>query len=632
MNQYRDFTNGALNYPVPAGQNFLKKLHDAGQHYVPIIDSNIYAPDPANASDIYATFSRGAALSAFIRNPDGTFYYGDNWPGFSVWPDFLTPTGQEFWTNEVTRYHGDIPFDGIWIDLSEASSFCVGSCGSGRLTENPVHPPFKLPGEPGNVDYTYPEGFNITNATEAASATSASMAQSASIAATAAPSSSASSSSTFVRTRATPGVRNVDFPPYVINNIFTGHSLVKNSIAPNATHNDAFNTTEYDTHNLFGLQISNATYNALLNVFPNKRPFTLGRSTFAGSGKVTSHWGGDNTSKWGSMYFSISQALQFAIAGIPMFGVDTCGFAGNTDYELCARWQMLSAFFPFYRNHNVFAAIPQEAYRWSSVAEATRKVMNIRYSLLPYMYTLFYHAHTQGETVMRALAWEFPNDPQLLAIDNQFMLGPSLLIIPVLIPQATTVNGIFPGVAEGTIWYDYYTLRSVEAEAGKNITIDAPLTHIPLFVRGGSILPMQQPGNTTSTSRQNPYNLLIALDKESSASGSLYLDDGVSLVQSATKYIEVSYNFNVTGEWKLTYNQILYANGAITFNITGSYVDTNPLGNVTITGLSCKPEMMKLNGKELKHKSASFGNGVLSIVGLEEMTEGGVFGQGQREE
>lgn len=147
----------------------------------------------------------------------------------------------------------------------------------------------------------------------------------------------------------------------------------------------------------------------------------------------------------------------------------------NTDYELCSRWMEMSAFFPFYRNHNVFAAISQEAYVWSSVAESSRRAMSIRYSLLPYMYTLFYNAHTQAETVMRALAWEFPNDASLAAIETQFMLGPDLLITPVLEPLVTSVRGVFPGVADGTIWYDWYTLQPVDVAAGQNLTLDAPL-------------------------------------------------------------------------------------------------------------------------------------------------------------
>lgn len=135
----------------------------------------------------------------------------------------------------------------------------------------------------------------------------------------------------------------------------------------------------------------------------------------------------------------------------------------------------MSAFFPFYRNHNVFAAIDQEAYVWSSVAEASRRAMSIRYSLLPYMYTLFYQAHTQAETVMRALAWEFPNDASLAAVETQFMLGPDLLITPVLEPLVTSVKGVFPGIADGTIWYDWYTLQPVAVAAQQNLTLDAPL-------------------------------------------------------------------------------------------------------------------------------------------------------------
>jgi len=316
MNQYRDFTTDERTFPVAEFQAFLARLHAAGQHYVPIVDSNLYAGNPANESDRYQTFEEGAALNAFIRNGDD-FYYGDQWPGFSVWTDYLVPQGQELWTNNLVRWHGDVPYDGIWIDLSEPSSYCVGSCGAGRLTENPVHPPFALPGDPGNIQLDYPEAFNITNATEAASVSAALASQSsvlASISLTQAP----VTTSTAGRTEPTPGVRNLNFPPYVLDIGFPEHAIVKGTVAPNATHNDAHNTTEYVMHNLFGHMIGNATYFALLEVFPNRRPFIIGRSTFAGSGTKIGHWGGDNNSKWGSMYLSISQMFQFAMAGMPM--------------------------------------------------------------------------------------------------------------------------------------------------------------------------------------------------------------------------------------------------------------------------------------------------------------------------
>jgi len=307
------------------------------------------------------------------------------------------------------------------------------------------------------------------------------------------------------------------------------------------------------------------------------------------------------------MWFGISQALQFAMAGFPMFGTDACGFAGNTDMELCNRWMQLSAFMPFYRNHNVFASIPQEAYRWASVAEATRTVMNIRFSLLPYIYTLFYEAHTKAQTVMRALQWEFPNDPQLADVATQFMLGPSLLITPVLEPLVDYVRGVFPGVADGTIWYDWYTLQPLDVNPGENITLPAPLGHINVHVRGGSILPLQQPGNTTTTSRLNPWSILVALDQNGKAEGSLYLDDGYSLVQSATKMVELTYGDDV-----------------LRTKVSGSYHQPGALANITVTGITRQPSAisMTMAGADCNTNQASvaFSEGVLRVTGLESST------------
>jgi len=121
------------------------------------------------------------------------------------------------------------------------------------------------------------------------------------------------------------------------------------------------------------------------------------------------------------------------------------------------------------------------------VAEASRRAMAVRYSILNYMYTLFYYAHTEGDTVMRALAWEFPNDISLRETFNQFLLGPSILVTPVLTPNVEIVKGVFPGIGQGERWYDWYTLQEVQAQPGENVTLSAPLEHINVHVRGGSI-------------------------------------------------------------------------------------------------------------------------------------------------
>ena len=154
------------------------------------------------------------------------------------------------------------------------------------------------------------------------------------------------------------------------------------TIAPNATHANGF--VELDVHNLWGLMEEKATHLALLSLRAGKRPFLISRSTFASSGKWTGHWLGDNFSRWTYLHYSIQGILQFQLFQIPMVGADTCGFFSNTTEEMCARWMEVSAFMPFYRNHNIYGADPQEPYRWESVAEASRTAMAIRYSMLPY--------------------------------------------------------------------------------------------------------------------------------------------------------------------------------------------------------------------------------------------------------
>jgi alpha-glucosidase len=124
MNQYRDFENDQRTFSYDEGARFLNQLHANGQHYVPIIDSAIYSPNPDNASDAYPTYDRGIAANAFMLNPDGSLYVGEVWPGYTVFPDWigavLNGTGAfTWWSEEIRNWYAKIKFDGIWIDMSE---------------------------------------------------------------------------------------------------------------------------------------------------------------------------------------------------------------------------------------------------------------------------------------------------------------------------------------------------------------------------------------------------------------------------------------------------------------------------------------------------------------------------------
>ena len=288
MKQYRDFDNDPVRFPYDEGQPFLQRLHDSGRHYIPIVDAAIYHPNPNNASDAYQIYNNGNDTGSFLLNPDGSQYIGAVWPGYTVFPDWLTQSAHDWWKQSVMNYHSNIPIDGIWIDMSEVSSFCIGSCGTGNLSLNPVHPSFKLNGEPGAIIYDYPEGFNLTNKTEAASASAGSSSQAAA-SSTSAGSMTSSTSTSYLSTKPTAGVRNVNYPPYVINHVQQGGDLAVHAVSPNATHHNG--VEEYDVHNLYGHMLLQATYEALAATMPGKRPFIIGRSTFAGSGNYSGHWG-----------------------------------------------------------------------------------------------------------------------------------------------------------------------------------------------------------------------------------------------------------------------------------------------------------------------------------------------------
>lgn len=197
--------------------------------------------------------------------------------------------------------------------------------------------------------------------------------------------------------------------------------------------------------------------------------------------------------------------------------------------------------------------------------------MAIRYSLLPYFYTLMQAAHETGDTVLRAVSWEFPQDPTLFTVDTQFMVGSSLMVIPVLQQGATSVSGYLPG--ENVIWYDWYSQTAVPSSTQAQ-SFDAPMGHLPLFIRGGSILPQQEPGLTTYKSRQGAWSLLVALDDAKTAAGDLYLDDGVSVENDQVQ--------RVTFAAKA---------GSLTATVSGSYdfadydVAPPPLDSIVILGL-----------------------------------------------
>ncbi|XP_035307300.1 putative maltase-glucoamylase-like protein FLJ16351 isoform X2 [Cricetulus griseus] len=364
---------------------------------------------------------------------------------------------------------------------------------------------------------------------------------------------------------------NLNFPPFTPS-VLNGSLLVGTLCMDTEFHSGL----HYDVHSLYGYTMSRATDLALETVFSSKRSFILSRSTFAGSGKFAAHWLGNNAATWDDLRWSIPSILEFNLFGIPMVGANICGYRNNVTEELCRRWMQLGAFYPLSRNHNGPTYRDQDPAAFGSnslLLESSRHYLNIRYTLLPYLYTLFYRAHTFGETVARPLVHEFYQDQATWEVHEQFLWGPGLLITPVLYEGMDQVRAYIPDA----IWYNYETELAIEWRK-QFVDMSLPGDRIGLHLRGGYIFPTQQPNTTTESSRKNPLGLIVALDYKREAKGQLYWDDGVSKgTVLERKYI--LYDFSVT------------SNHLQAKIINNNYVDPNDLmfTDIRILGMDKEP-------------------------------------------
>ncbi|KAI0808705.1 glycosyl hydrolases family 31-domain-containing protein [Xylaria sp. FL0064] len=492
MDGRQDFTLDPQNYPLDQVRNLVDELHQRGQKYVMMLDPGIHM------ADTYGPYSRGVEAEVFIKADDGSLYRGEQWAGEVVWPDWFAPNTQDWWTNEILQFFDPetgVDIDGAWNDMNEVSNFCDDI----------------------NCDPSEAENSKKRAAVAPRKALRARQDSAGDM-------------------KGLPD-RDLFTPAYRINN--HQGDLSDKTLYTNNTNADG--TVQYDTHNIHGLMMITATRNALITRRPNSRPFVLTRSTFAGAGTKAAHWFGDNDSNWDDYRVTISQMLSFAaVHAMPMVGSDVCGFNGNAEENMCARWALLGAFQPFYRNHADISAPNQEFYLWESVTQAAQKAIDARYRLLDYIYTAMYRAASTGAPIVNPLFFIYPNDAATFGIDLQWFYGDALLVSPVTDDNATSVTFYLPD----DIFYDFWTLKPAQG-TGATVTVDdVAFTDIPVHIRGGTILPLRSAsGNTTALVRENDFTLIVAPGKDGKASGSLYLDDGDSL-DVGSEYSDISFTWD----------------------------------------------------------------------------------------
>jgi len=348
-----------------------------------------------------------------------------------------------------------------------------------------------------------------------------------------------------------------------------------------------------EIHNIFGMENTRGTFEGLLKLAPDVRPFVMTRASFAGGQRYAATWTGDNSSTWNHLRQTTAQLLNLGLSGFAMSGADVGGFAGSPQPELLTRWLELAAFQPIDRDHSAVGTNPHEPWENGTPDDVNlrRKYIEERYRLLPYLYTTSEEMSRTGLPIMRPLFLEFPKGsldggPLDLSTGNEFLLGPDLLIAQSPYPDAMDDYSVaLPAVG----WYDYWTGIRVEGGFGRkgidNNPITQPEVHLhrsldtlPVFVRAGAIVPIQPVVQSTDETPQGPLTLRVypPLNGAKECSGSLYLDDGVSYDFRKGKFLHVDFTCHATAQ-------------GITVNVDpheGSYAPWWNLLNIEVYGLT----------------------------------------------
>jgi alpha 1,3-glucosidase len=283
-----------------------------------------------------------------------------------------------------------------------------------------------------------------------------------------------------------------------------------------------------DVHNLNGMTFHNATYQALVSRAKGemRRPFVLTRAFYAGSQRSAAMWTGDNLADWNHLQAAIPMILNNGISGFPFAGADVGGFFGNPSWELLTRWYQSGVFYPFFRAHAHIDTRRREPYLAGDPYKTIiTQALRLRYSLLPAWYTAFYEASVNGTPIVRPNFFEHPQDEAGFGLDDQLYVGNTgLLAKPVVTEGADFVD---VHLADDTPYYDYADYKLYTGPGSRRI--HAPLDKIPLLMRGGHIIPRRdRPRRSSGLMRHDPLTLVVVLNNEGTAEGSLYMDDGDS--------------------------------------------------------------------------------------------------------
>ncbi|HEY4815873.1 MAG TPA: glycoside hydrolase family 31 protein [Candidatus Acidoferrum sp.] len=330
-------------------------------------------------------------------------------------------------------------------------------------------------------------------------------------------------------------------------------------------------------HNVYGMENVRATQEGLLKLKPDERPFVLTRAAYSGTQRYAATWTGDNSSTWNHLNMSTPMLLSLGLCGYAMAGDDIGGFAGSPPADLLTRWFEVGALNPIYRDHTATGTKDQEPWVHGPLHEAIRRrYVELRYTLLPYIYTVVEESSRTGLPFMRPVFLDYPQAEDFYGNNRDFLFGSDLFVAPVTTEMVDAEEVQLP---PGD-WYDYWSSQRLSSKS--KLTLHPALDEMPLYVRAGAIIPTQPLVQSTGEKPSGPLQLRVYAGDD--CRGSLYEDDGHSFAYQRGELLRVKYSCQASP-------------GSVTITSITEKSSFQPWWNsaeVTVFGASTQPKEVKI--------------------------------------
>ncbi len=360
-------------------------------------------------------------------------------------------------------------------------------------------------------------------------------------------------------------------------------------------------------HNVYGMQMARATYHGLKKFSYPKRPFVITRAAYSGTQRYTSTWTGDNVATWEHLWIANVQAQRLAMSGFSFAGSDIGGFAEQPQGELFTRWVQLGVFHPFFRVHSSGDHGDQEPWAFDEdVTDIVRKFIEIRYRLLPYLYTAFWNYVENGTPILKSLVLFDQDDVHTHYRTDEFVFGEKILACPILEPNAKGRRMYIP---RGN-WYNFWTNDVVKG--GKEMWVDADIDSVPIFIKEGAIIP-KYPVQQFVGEKEIKELTLDVYYKEGKEDSELYEDSNDGYDYTKGRYSLKKFNLAGNG------NKLI-----IRIHKRGKYVTSYSTFKINLIGVPFKVKSIKVDNEYVNFKDLKFKNN--SLVVSKEFTNLQVIG------